>query len=126
MKKVIRGFKGSKGGDEDMWCCEGPPTLVESYRRFEEEIHILQDIKEQCEERNSELLSFCCTRLINIISMRIRDICNVEMCHNRLLEKFEKDGKCSDLTKSYVKSQVYNCKEVTKRSLNINRTYVAI
>ena len=24
MKKVIRVFKGSKGGDEDMWCCEGP------------------------------------------------------------------------------------------------------
>ena len=33
----------------------------------------------------------------------------------------EKDGKCSELMKSYVKSQVYNCKEVIKRSLNINR-----
>ena len=43
------------------------------------------------------------------------------MCHKRLLAKFEKDGKCSELTKSYVKSQVYNCKEVIKRSLNINR-----
>ena len=37
-----------------------------------------------------------------------------------LLEKFEKDEKCSELMKSYVKSQVYNCKEITKRSLNVN------
>ena len=35
MKKVIRGFKGKKGGDEDMWSFEGPPTLQESYQRFQ-------------------------------------------------------------------------------------------
>ena len=69
MKKVIRGFKGNKGGDEDMWSCEGPPTLIESYTRFQEELDILKDIKQQCEEKNLELLSFYCSRLINVISM---------------------------------------------------------
>ena len=69
MKKVIRGFKGNKGGDEDMWSCEGPPTLIESYTRFQEELDILTDIKQQCEDKNLELLSFYCSRLINVISM---------------------------------------------------------
>ena len=81
----------------------------------------MKDIKEQCEEKNLDLLSFYCSRLINVISMQIRDIRNVQMGHNRLLQKFEKDGKCSELTRSYVKSQIYNCKEVMKRYLNLNR-----
>ena len=82
MKNVIRGFKGNKGGDKDMWSCEGPPTLLESYRRFQEEIDILKDIQQR-EEKNLELLSFYCSRLIHDISVQIRDICHVEMCHKR-------------------------------------------
>ena len=52
-----------------MWSCEGPPTLLESYRRFQEEIDIWKDIQQQCEEKNFELLSFYCSRLIHFVSV---------------------------------------------------------
>ena len=66
-----------------MWSCEGPPTLVESYRRFQEEIDILKDIKQQCEKKNLELLSFYCSRLILVISLHIRDIHHIKMWHKQ-------------------------------------------
>ena len=33
-KKVVRGWKGHKMGDEEMKSFEGPPTLQETYKRL--------------------------------------------------------------------------------------------
>ena len=121
MKKVVNGFEGYKGGDEDIWNCEGPPTLEQSYNRLQEELNLIKDIKIQCDGKNLELLSFYCSRLINVISNSIRDIHKVEKGHQRLLDRFQRDNKCSELTRSYVKLQIYNCKECIKQSLNVNR-----
>ena len=51
-KKVVRGLKGNKLGDEDMWSFEGLPTLQEIYNRLQVELHILYEIKEVCEQKN--------------------------------------------------------------------------
>ena len=31
-KKIVRGFKGTMLGDEDLWDFEGPPTVKESMK----------------------------------------------------------------------------------------------
>ena len=45
-------------GDKDMWSFEGPPTLQETYNRLQEELHILFEIKEVCEQNNLQLLAY--------------------------------------------------------------------
>ena len=69
-KKVVRGLKG----DEDMWSFEGPPTLQETYNRLQEELHILFEIHQVCEEHNLELLTFHTSRLLHCLSVRIKEM----------------------------------------------------
>ena len=77
-KKVVCGLKGNKLEDEDMWSFEGPPALQETYNRLQEELHILYEIKEVCEQKNLQLLAHHTSRLLNCFSLRIKEMRTLE------------------------------------------------
>ena len=105
-KKVVCGLKGNKLGDEDMWSFEGLPTLQETYNRLQEELHILYEIKEVCEQNKLELLAYHTSRLMNCLSVRIKELRTLKTYYRRQLVRYEKDPKTSDLKKSYTISQI--------------------
>ena len=125
-KKVVRGLKGPKMGDKDMWSFEGPPTLQETYSRLQEELHILFQIKEVCEENNFQLLAYHTSRLLNCLSVRIKEMRTLETYYRRQLVKYDKDPKTSDLKKSCAISQIYLTKACTKQTVNVKRDLCSI
>ena len=78
-KKVARGLKGDKKGNEDMWSFEGLPTLQETYNRLQEELHILFEICQVCKEQNLELPTFHTSRLLPCLSVIIKEMRQLEM-----------------------------------------------
>ena len=121
-KKVICGLKGQKIRDEDMWSFEGPPTLEETYSR----LHILYEIKEVCEEKNLQLLVYHTSRLLNCLSVRIKEMRALETYYHRQPIKYEKGPKTSDLKKSYAISQIYLTKACTKCELGFMLHFIQI
>ena len=65
-------------GDEEMKSFEGPPTLQETYNRLQEDLHILFEIKEVCEQNNLQLLAYHMSRLLNCLSVRIKEMRTLE------------------------------------------------
>ena len=49
-------------------------TLEETDNRLQEELHILYEIKEVCEEQNLELLAYHTSRLLNCLSVKIKEM----------------------------------------------------
>ena len=99
-------LKGNKLGDEDMWSFEELPTLQETYNRLQEELHILYEIKEVCKQKNLELLAYHTSRLLNCLSVRIKEMRTLETYYQRQLVRYEKHLKTSDL-KTLIQSHRY-------------------
>ena len=53
-------------------------TLEETDNRLQEELHILYEIKEVCEEQNLELLVYHTSRLLNCLSVKIKEMRTLE------------------------------------------------
>ena len=73
-KKIVRGFKWTTLGDEDLWDFEGPATVKESMKRMEDELYIVENLKKLCDDEKMEEISFQCTRLMSCISHRLKEI----------------------------------------------------
>ena len=109
-----------------MWSFEGPPTLQETYNRLQEELHILFEIREVCEQNNLQLLACHTSGLLNCLSVRIKEVRTLETYYRRKLVRYEKDPKISELKKSFAISQMYLTKACTKQTLNVNRNLCSI
>ena len=124
--KAVRGLKGHKMGEKDMWSFEGLPTLQETYSRLQEELHILFEIKEVCKQNNLQLLAYHMSRLLNCLSVRIKEMRTLETYYQRQLVRYEKDPQISEFKKLFAISQIYLTKACTKQTLNVNRDLCCI
>ena len=120
-KRVVRGFKGKQFGDEDLWGFEGPPTLKESRLHIEHELKLVNDIKEYCDSEKLDCIAFQCSRLMNAMSHRVKEIRKVENTHRKFLTTLERNPRSSELAQSFFKSQIYSCKSWTSAAMNCNR-----
>ena len=89
----------------------------------------MENLKKLCDDEKMEEISLQCTRLMNCISQRLKQIRKVESDHRWVFANLRKNPASSELVKSFFRSQIYSCKMWNKGAINANRdlcNYVCI
>ena len=118
-KKLSRGYKGKKYGDEDMWGIENKPTLEESVTQLQKELDTVRHFQECQEDNNLLMQAFHADEMLSCVSERIRSIRKLEWMHRNDLNKYEKDPHSSDYSKSFKRSQIFACQSCTEKALMV-------
>ena len=116
-KKLTRGYKGKKYGDEDMWGFERKPTLADNLIRLENDMSLATELKEHHEAKELDLLSFKAELMLTSVSNRLKEVRELEWLHRKDLSKYEKEPHYSEYTKSYKRSQIFACQTFTDKAL---------
>ena len=124
-KRVSKGLKSDNMGDVNLWGHEHPPTLQQRLQQLQEECSYLRGRLQSLPYDGLFQLHVDLKYLLQLVTMKIRDICTTELQERRRLMNYEKcnpDPTYKASTKGACRAHIYECKTVITNALQLNQS----